>query len=407
MYNTLFISFINWDSLMEIPAVLKNGGCNVDIFCTKDSWVLNNKFYENAIIADADGDTFVNELLAYIEKNKDRYDWIIPGDDIIIRLLNEKITSEEVFYKIMPLTKIQNRDILGSKKGFQELCDLYNIKAPRYMIYNEGLAPAQISEYMGYPLMIKMDKSEGGFGVFLCENETEMIANLAKVTDKTNLVFQQYITGYEVNTELLCKDGELIVYNYSKRLKTIGKFGVSTQRVYFQNTELETELQRMAKCLGLNGFGNVVFMYSEAEKAHYLIEVDVRPNSWMYYGKFTGNNFSHGVSKIVNNDLTLLKQDSKFATKKTIVCLYKKDMYRCLLEKDFKEILKWLTNGDGRWRFIPFYDKKTVVSCTKYLLNTLGGFMKQKVAKTINEHFYVQGHGKFSFSNAHTMRFSK
>ncbi len=125
MYKVLLISLVNWDSLIEIPAILKNGGASVDIFSIKDSWVLQNKCYDKWIPASEDEPTFVNELLDLIDKNGDDYNWIIPGDDIIIRLLNERITSEELFYKILPLTKIENRELLGSKAGFSSLFTNY------------------------------------------------------------------------------------------------------------------------------------------------------------------------------------------------------------------------------------------------------------------------------------------
>src|ERR1700744_3879494 len=126
----------------------------------------------------------------------------------------------------------------------------------------------------------------------------------------------------------------------------MGNFGVSTERFFYQYKELEPELIKMGKDLGLSGFGNVVFMYSEPEQAHYLIEIDVRPNAWMYYGRFTRNNFSEAIRKVIKGDLTLLQPDSKFANKKVKIRLYKKDLYRCLMEKDFKGFLAWIFNKD-------------------------------------------------------------
>jgi len=189
---------------------------------------------------------------------------------------------------------------------------------------------------------------------------------MKSISEKTNMVFQQYIDGYEVNTELLCKDGHLITYNYSKRLKTIGRFGVSTQRIYSKNTDLEVELQHIAESLGLNGFCNVVFMYSEKDGCYYLIEVDVRPNSWMYYGKYTGNNFSIGVQRIVSGNYKLMSPSSR-SKKEVFVALYKKDVYRCLVEKDYLELLKWCTNWNFRWKYIPFYDAGVLKATNKFL----------------------------------------
>ena len=384
MYNVLFISFVNWDSLMEIPALLESGGCTVDLFCTKNSWVLDNKSFKNAYLAESDAETFTEKLLSYLQLYKNNYQWIIPGDDIIIRILNEKITDENLFHKIMPLTKIENRELLGSKAGFSELCNKYDIRTPKYLVYNDKMSPDDIIEEIGFPMMVKLDKSEGGFGIYKCDSREDLIATVTSVTDRKNMVFQQFIKGYEVNTELLTKDGNLIVYNYSRRLKTLGKFGVSTQRAYSLNNDLEIELKHISKSFGLNGFGNVVFMYSETENRYYLIEVDIRPNSWMYYGKFTGNDFALGIRKIINGDNTLLAPKKYNRTKETFVALYKKDVYRCIVEKDFVELARWALNFNNRWRFVPSYDARTLNSVNRFLITTFKTFFFQKVQRGLH-----------------------
>ena len=381
MYKVLLISLVNWDSLIEIPAILKTGGCAVDIFSIKDSWVLQNQFHDKWIPGNMDQNIFVNELLEFIDKNGDDYNWIIPGDDVIIRLLNEHIKSESLFYRILPITKIENRELLGSKAGFSSLCTKYEITTPRYLIYNESMQPEDIGSYMGYPFLMKLDKSEGGFGVFMCENKSELLANLGNAKNKENLVFQQFIKGYDVNIEVLYRHGELLVYSYSRTLTVMGRFGVSTQRLFYQNTEIEPELIKMGKSLGLSGFGNVVFMYDENGKTHYLIEIDMRPNAWMYYGKFMGNNFSEGIRRITKNELRLVVPETKDSNKQLMISLYKKDIYRCLIEKDVSGMLKWFTNADGRWRYIPLYDSKLFRACTRYLFKSFWELALNKIRK--------------------------
>ncbi len=379
MYKTLLISLVNWDSLIEIPAVLANGGCSVDIFCPKESWVLQNSFYDHWIEAPEEKSAFVDKLLDHIREHSTQYNWIIPGDDVIIRLLNDRITDEELFYKIMPLTKIENRALLGSKAGFSNLCRQYHIKTPGYVIYEDGLTTKDIINKVGLPALIKIDKSEGGYGVFLCSTEQDIIENLQRITDKNNLVIQQMIRGYDVNAEVLYKNGVLMVYNYSRTTKVMGQFGVSTQRLFYQNTSIEDILIKAGETLGLNGFGNVVFMYDETKNEHYLIEIDMRPNAWMYYGKFTGNDFSEAIKRVIKNDLTLIKPDTKYINQQVTISLYKKDVYRCIINKDISGLLKWIMNSNNNYRYIPNYDKQLKKACNRYLKNELLDLVKNKL----------------------------
>lgn len=365
--------------MIEIPALLKTGGCEVDIFCAEGSWAIQNSFHDKWVKAPAGEQEFVDELLSLI--NNTQYDWIIPGDDIIVRLLNERITDEQLFYKIMPLTKIENRELLGSKAGFSNLCMKYGIKTPGYLIYEEGMQAGEIGRKVGFPALMKVDKSEGGYGIFLCENEQDITSNLAKITNKENLVIQQMINGYDVNVEVLYKDGELMVYNYSKTTMAMGQFGVSTQRLFYSNPEIEEVLVHAGRSLGLSGFCNVVFMYDEAKKEHFLIEIDSRPNAWMYYGKFTGNDFSEAVRKIIKKDLTLVKQPDEYKNKQITISLYKKDVYRCIINKDMGGLMKWVLNMNNNRRYIPYYDKRLLKACNKYLYESFAELFTHKVKK--------------------------
>lgn len=377
--RALLISLMDWDSLIEIPAVITKGSYLLDIYAVEGSWVLKNSFYHKHIHASKDQSVFVEELLELINKESDKYDWIIPGDDIIIRLLNEQLKDEALFYKIMPLTKIEHRDLLGSKAGFSTLCTRYNISTPRYMVYEQGVTLSEVAAKVGFPMMVKLDKSEGGYGVYLCNDSRELETTFSSITNKELLVFQQFINGYEINTEVLFRNNVLLAYAYSRRLKCFGKFGVSTQRLYYNNDVIAADLVRIGSELGLSGFGNIVFMYCEPEDKYYLIEIDMRPNSWMYYGQYTGNDFSQAIRNIANNEQQLVHPEAKKSALKVVITLYKKDVYRCLTEKDWSGLAGWLINKDDRWRFIPRYDQQLYVACTNFLKNTLTGMLRSKL----------------------------
>jgi predicted ATP-grasp superfamily ATP-dependent carboligase len=281
----------------------------------------------------------------------------------------------------MPLCKIENRELLGSKAGFSSLCAKYDISTPRFLIYQPSFTPDYISEYMKYPFMMKTDRSEAGTGVFKCETKADLVKNLDQLESKENVVFQQFIDGYDINMEVLYKDGELMVYSYAKLLKILGKFGLSTQRMFCRNDEIETELRKIGKSLGINGFASIAFMYSEPEKKHYLIEVDVRPNSWIYYGKFTGYDFAEGIRRIIKGDLTVVKPDRSKFPDQVKIALYKKDMMRVIVQKDVKGLMYWLTNEDNCKRFIPTYDEKLLKSCNKFLWWFFKELVREKIQR--------------------------
>jgi hypothetical protein len=107
------------DTLQEVPFVLNNAGCTVDVYCSKDSWLIKNNFYNKWIKCPSDIDEYQRWLfdIAYSKK----YDWIILGDEKLLKLFSET-TPNDLFITILPLTNIENKALLGSKKGFSDLC---------------------------------------------------------------------------------------------------------------------------------------------------------------------------------------------------------------------------------------------------------------------------------------------
>ncbi len=384
MRKTLILSYANWDSLIELPYVIKNGGGGVVVYCKKGAWAIENNYYDEWIEAPDGEIAYLDKLFQVMRERGNEFDWVIPGDDEILRLLNEHIQSEDLFKKLLPITKIENRAMLGTKSGFSDVCIKCNIPTPKYLVYTTGMSDEHISSYMGFPLIIKLDKSQAGTGVFICHNNTEFNAVWSGITDRENCVFQQFIKGFEVKMEALYDDGKLIAHTYSRILKVLGKNGLSTQRLFINYPEIRTMLEEMGEKFGLNGFGNIAFMVDEKSGKHYLIEADLRPNSWVFYGKFNGVDFSEAVRRKLNKEHKLVK--NTMAVHSTVrVSLYKKDMMRAIVEKDTESLLYWFFNKENSSRFKPNYDPKLLKSTNEYLWWYFKDLAKNKIAKILKK----------------------
>jgi len=142
MYRVLIVSIASFiDSTAEIPFIYKKAGSVVDVFCNKQSWLLSNKYYDNWIDAgdDANEAAFLEKLFQLINSNKEYYNKIVTTDDATNKLLNDHISDPELFCKLLPLTKIENRKILSSKSGLSEILEKYQIATPKYTTYSSSL----------------------------------------------------------------------------------------------------------------------------------------------------------------------------------------------------------------------------------------------------------------------------
>ena len=98
MFKVLIACFDNWNTLAEVPFVLKNGGCTVDVYCSPKSWLLSNSYYDNWIESSSDKVVYKDKLIELVKSGQ--YQWIVLGDEPLIKYMNEEVHEEEVFKKI-------------------------------------------------------------------------------------------------------------------------------------------------------------------------------------------------------------------------------------------------------------------------------------------------------------------
>lgn len=361
MKKILLASVVDWDSLGELPAVFKRGGClQVDVLCKKDAWLTSNRYYDNWIEIKNETDGLSAQLIQLAQDETKNYDKIILLDDLIIKLMNECIETEDLYKRILPLSKIKNREMLSSKAGFSNVCKRNNILSPKFMIYTDNLNLDIIDEQINYPLLIKQDLSWSGAGIQFCHDKNSLEEGLKKISIKENLVIQEYVTGEDIGVEALFHEGQLITYNAAKILDYFEtKFTNTTRRVYFRNQEIQGLLTTLGKSVGLNGFASISYIYEPNQHKYYLVEVDTRLNNWMTLSHFTGHSFSEGISRIIkagDKPVEVFIDKPEDLSKEIEIALFYRDLRRCWKKKDLKGFMRWVFNYKGYWRFIPLYD---------------------------------------------------
>jgi len=370
MYKVLLVSIASFfDSTGEIPFMFKRAGCKVDVFCDHASWLLSNKYYDDWIKSSDDPETFKNELIALVEKDPEYYDWVVLLEDISIKLLNDSVTEERLFKKLLPLTKIENREVLSSKMGLSIVCEKYGIATPRFLNYSDEYDLETIQQKLQFPILLKEDFSFSGIGVHYCDEPWQFEWCLDKALNTTNLVLQEFIKGEDIGLEALFKDGELITYNCAEVLSYMyNRFSFTTRRRYYQNEQITELLKTLGRSIGLNGFASIQYIYHPERKIYYLIELDVRTNSWMPYSRFTEHDFSAGIKRVIDGNISFMEPKTT-STKKIEVVIFDRDIRRCIKNKDFKGLLKWVFNYKGYWKFIPLYDRRIFKRVTKKIVH--------------------------------------
>lgn len=341
-----------------IPYLFRRANCVVDVFCFKRSPLSKHRYYDHWFeVACADAGSYIERLKGLL--NQIPYDWILPANDPTNRLLNEMMLDNDLLLKILPISKIENRIMVGSKAGLSILCDRYGILSPPSAIYDGSVPASELAKKVTYPLLLKEDYSSAGRGIHFCDNDSSMEESLKKIDlkKKNNLVFQKYIPGRCLSVEALYRKGQLLGYSNSVFTKTVGdEFGISLERLYFHLPEIESDLQAIGEKLGINGFGTMTFIEEEETKKRYLVEADLRPQVWFRYAKFCGVDFSDAIRNFLTGSDKCLRPELPNGKNSVLMWHFFRNVKNFAKRGiDTVELLRWVFNVEGRWNFIPWY----------------------------------------------------
>jgi predicted ATP-grasp superfamily ATP-dependent carboligase len=375
LYNkVLIVDYAEYDSIGEMPYLFHTAGCEVSVFCSRNSWLLKNSYWDTWVqTGSSDISVYMQDLIQHVQTTS--YDWIILGDDALLRALNDSSINETLFRKLVPVSKIENRIMVGSKAGLSSLCTKYDIVTPAYALYSDRDSVRAYGQAVGFPLLIKLDRSEGGCGVFLCEDEQALTQQLSLLSEseKSNCVLQKYVDGDIIAIEALYKEGKLLSYVYSKVTKVVFRqFGISSERIYSLCPKLESELGSIGEKLGFNGFVTMTMMYEEKTHTHYLVEADLRPQVWFRFAVFAGVDFSKSIRNFLDSRYEIHRPVFPLGIQHVTMWNFSREIIRYGLDRNVFGLFAWTVNWHGRWRFIPWYDSVLLRAVVSGIMQSYG-----------------------------------
>ena len=293
----------NVELMIAVPTLLSRAGFVVDVITNSYIFKKHPAIRDFVFVANPDDIARVA-----FEKNSNDYSLIVIGDDNTLKkILNSDLSVEEKV-KLLPIQTIKNLDHIYSKIGLSKVLQEFGINTPEFRIAKDKSELKKSVESLGYPVLVKVDSSGGGFGVFECSSNDDVAVLLNKL-QAYPVLLQKKIQGVELDLSGFYQNGKLIHFSYSKIEKVSGKFGASALRTYVQLTHLQKdifdELDLLGKALGANGFVNIACIQSNHDQKRYFIEADMRPNAWVDFSKYFGDDPAVQINNFFSNGNTL------------------------------------------------------------------------------------------------------
>lgn len=274
--------------LHHIPGLLTRAGFTVDLLTTS-SGVSRRPIINN--LENFKSENFLIEKLSAINLNQ--YSLIVIGDDDMLTTIQKSGLSDNKKLTLLPIVSMNDAIHLHSKIALSQILEANKIPTPKFAIAKNPGELLTLANNLGFPVMIKVDQSGGGFGVYSCENENE-ITKLSRLFLKYPLLIQKKVEGKLADLSGFYQNGELIHFSYSEFEKCIhGPYGPSVVRTYYDLASLPpqilSELKEIGRSLGIHGFTNISCLINSDRSERYYIEVDLRPTIWCDYAKYLGD----------------------------------------------------------------------------------------------------------------------
>lgn len=287
------------------------------------------------------------------------YDLIVPLNDDTLRWILQSELSDDEKLQLLPVHSKDDFQHIASKIGLAVALQRHGIAIPRFEVARDADEIRQCIERIGLPVLIKIDFSGGGNGTFDCSRAADLEALAPRISQYPVLV-QQKISGIEIDCSAFFCDNKLIFFNYASiDDREAGQFSSSSVRTYTQlgavGPDAFDEIRRIGAALGANGFANITCIQSADDGHRYYFEADLRPNVWVNFPKYFGDDLADRVAHYFKAGRELAypcSLDSRFPTRIRLPYFYRLRLwemivnrYRCWYYFPHLRIRDWLRDS--------------------------------------------------------------
>jgi len=218
---------------------------------------------------------------------------VVPCDDALVRDVRDAAIDGVTKCRLLPLVGPEHLGHAGSKVGLARALAAAGVAAPRFTVVESASGLVTACEAVGYPVVVKVDESGGGEGVFRCGSRAEAEA-LEATRLRLPLLVQELIEGDLIDLSGFFRGGRPIHFVHNLYLEMVGsRFGVSKLRRYTQLADLDRtvfeDLVGFGEALGLDGFVNISALRPRDDGRLLFIEADLRPNVWVEASRMFGD----------------------------------------------------------------------------------------------------------------------
>jgi len=219
-------------------------------------------------------DDYAEELIGILKN--DNYDMLIPvGLTSYLAVTKHKDKFKKLTHLLVPEWNVMQ--IASNKDKTMAFANEHEIPIPETCVLYEESDLESINKF---PVVIKSSDGAGSF-VYYCNNKIELYKHYTylKSISKTNIISQEYVTGFGCGFYGVYKNGKLITHFLHRRIKEFPiTGGASAVAESYYDEKLYNYGKKLCDALKWNGPIMVEFKYDIKNDDYKLIEIN--PKLW-------------------------------------------------------------------------------------------------------------------------------
>lgn len=372
----LLLATLDALGVTRLPHLFHQAGCHVTVLAPRHLAVCRSRYVARRFEAEAAHDVYVEQLRQHLSVTD--YDWVIVCDESLLWELTRRRAanaSETWIDRCLPVAA-EKAALIASKHHFLAVAQVAELPVPSLTICASPAAAAQVAQRLGYPVILRAERSMSGSGIRLINSQQELAQNYADLAQTGAVAVQRYLANARTAiTEVLFAHGRLVAWN-SAYLVTgwPTPLAASCVREPMDHPEIEPLLQCIGALTGFHGLGGVDWLHDTQTGQLHLLEFNPRPTPGYHLAARAGVDFAAALRELLAGQSGRQSPQLQRGVQSQDY-LFPQYLYRALDDQQYRQMLRV-------WREVPWHDPLLVAAhlrrlCGHYLPDQWRTYMRR------------------------------
>lgn len=351
---------------LEINLIVSSDHLSYDNYWL--SFYKHSSFIDNLFISEnkIDSAEYLDEVV-YTVKNR-RIGIIYPASEEGFKFVSKSRDKLSNFCKVAVLPSHDALHIAFDKGKLGKFLQEQKIPTPKTV----SVANFQHEANLNYPILFKPVLGSGGKGIQKFNSPDEISLPDKYESSKENYVVQEYITGYDIDCNVLCFEGKILAYTVQQPLGVESGFSPKIDKLKFVHDATVVEVVKKAmSSLIWSGIAHLDLRYCSKTGKLYIIEMNPRFWQSLMGSLSIGVNFPY-LLYLLSSDISFdpVSYPEKYYAKfpRLIKDVLKGSLQYSLFDTNFKY---FFSDPNGLLRFVLHQTLSKILptKVQKYLYN--------------------------------------